>query len=260
MARTRQVKPNYPHEAEIRALSLAARYFYLLSWCHMTDPNPKENIIGGVLPHDSFYLQTNIFPGENIDVEPIITEIIGQKRYFPFEAQGKKWLWCPTMPKHQNISHPAKEFKYPDPPVELIKQYQNRSLNESSMSPHGGLPQSRVERIEGVDIKDQPSEKLKAALDKVIKDGFNIYKLLGRLKKEMRWQKDQLFPDEVLLGVCESYEKGKGKIKDQWAWFKVAIRQESEQYFATKNIEEHRKLKAQGPMSLAQIMASIGSK
>ena len=252
MARKRQVDPKLPFEKEMRALSIEARYFYVLSWCHMSDPNEKEKRVGGVLPYDTFLLKNNIFPEEDVDVAPLIREIIAQHRYFPFEAEGKRWLWCPTLAKHQTISHPAKDG-YPDPPVALQEDYRSGKL---------ALHLSRVEGVEGVETKDQPSEKLKAALDNVLKDRFNIYQLIGKLKKEMGWEKDQLFPEEVLLGVCDSYERGKAKIKDQWAWFKVAIRQESEKYFATKNIAEHKKMKEAGPMSLAEIlrMAARGGK
>lgn len=249
MARKRQVEPGLPFEKEIRALSISARYFYVMSWCHMSDPNEKEKRVGGVMPYDEFFLKSNIFPDEGVAVQPLIDEIIAQQRYFPFEAQGKKWLWCPTLVKHQMISHPAKDG-YPDPPKELQEQYR---------SAHGALQQSRVEGVERVedDIKDQPSEKLKAALDKILEGGFNIYKLMGRLKKEMGWPPEQLFPEDVLLGVCASHESSKATIKDQWAWFKVVMRQESEKYYALKNIAEHQKLKEAGPMSLGELLRKI---
>lgn len=237
MARKRQFDPCYPFEKEIAKMSIPARYFYLMSWTQMDDTN-------GVMPYEAFFLKTQIFPDDGIDAEVLIRECIDQKRLFPFEAENKRWLWCPTFLKHQTINHPSKR-RYPDPPATLREDY---------CSDKGVLPQSRVERVERDDTKDQPSEKLKAALDKVLKDGFNIYELIGRLKKEMGWPKDRLFPEEVLLGVCESYEKGKTKIKDQWAWFKVAIRQESEKYFAAKNIDEHRKIKETGPMSMGDLL------
>jgi len=243
MARTRQVDPIYPFENEIRALSIPARYFYLLSWCHMSDPNKEEKIVGGVLPHDLFLLKNNIFPEDDIDIIPIIEEIIALHRYFPFETEGKKWLWCPTMPKHQKVQHPSKR-KYPDPPAELQEHYRRTPI---------ALILSRVE-LSRVEIKDQPSEKLKATLDQILKDGFNIYKLLERLKKELKWEKGRLFPEEVLLKVCDSYAKNKATVKDQWAWFKVAIQKASEEYFAAKNIEEHRKMKEAGPVSLGELL------
>ena len=184
MARKRQVDPCYPFEKEIRALSRDARYFYLLSWCHMSDPNPKTKTVGGVLPHDTFYLKNNIFPEETIFVEPLIQDIVAQKRYFLFKAQGKDWIWCPTMAKHQNIQHPSKA-KYPDPPAELVEKYKAHILlNEPSHTPHIPLTQSRVELSRVEKNKSTPSEALKAALDKVHKSGLNIYSLIIRIKNQ----------------------------------------------------------------------------
>jgi len=246
MARKRQVDPIFPHDSEISSLSIPARYFYILSWCHMSDPNddPKKKHVGGVLPYDIQYLKKSVFPEENVDVGAIVQELIDRRRYLPFEAQGKQWLWCPTLAEHQVVNHPS-STNYPEPPVALQEDYRSGKV---------ALTQSRESRVERVEIKDQPLEKLKAALDKVLKDGFNIYQLIGRLKKELKWKPEQMFPEEVLLGVCGSYEKNKTKIKDQWAWFKVAIRYESELYFAAKNIEEHRKIKDQKGLSLGEIL------
>jgi len=244
VARKRQIDPIYPLEQEIAQLTIPARYFYIMSWCHMDDAN-------GVMPYDTFLLKGQIFPADNVNVEDLIQECIKARRLFPFEAEGKHWLWCPTLLKHQHIQHPSRR-SYPAPPKQ-VKELYTILLTEPSLSPHIPLTQSRVE-LSRVELnKEQPSEKLKSALDKVYKDGFNIYKLLERLKKELKWEPGRLFPEEVLLKVCDSYAKNKAGIKDQWAWFKTAIRKASEEYFAIKNIEEHRQIKSQPAMSLAEI-------
>src|SRR3990167_4021819 len=120
MARKRQIDPIFPFEKEMAALSIPARYLYILSWCQMDDTN-------GVLPYDSFFLKRQIFPEENIDVEVLLQELITQRRLFPFDAEGKKWLWCPNLLKHQIINHPSKR-KYPDPPKELRDGYRKTTL------------------------------------------------------------------------------------------------------------------------------------
>jgi len=248
MARTRQIDPIFPFENEIRALSIPARYFYILSWCHMSDPNKEKSIVGGVLPHDKFLLKNNIFPEDGIDILPLINEIIAQRRYFPFEAEGKRWLWCPTMPKHQTVNHPSNR-KYPDPPKALQEDYRSGKL---ALTP-SRVELSRVERVENKD-KAGPSEELKAALNKIFQDKFNIFTLIAKIKKELKWDKGQEFPEEVLLKVCEAYWRDKPKIKQPWPWFRVVLTKESEMYFASKNIKEHAAIKKQGSMSLAEIL------
>ena len=115
MPRKRQIDPEYSSEEEIASLSIPARYFYILSWCYMDDAN-------GVLPYSPAKLKGLIFPYDDIDVAAIIDELIKARRYLPFNHNNKKWLWCPTLLKHQVINHPSKT-KYPTPTKELRDSY-----------------------------------------------------------------------------------------------------------------------------------------
>lgn len=225
MARKRQLDPEYPFEEEIARLSIPARYFYILSWCHMDDTN-------GVLPHDLYKLKGQIFPTDGVDIKAIVQELIDQRRLFPFEADGKRWLWCPTMLKHQSIKHPSAR-KYPDPPKELREGYRRATV---------GLPQSRVElsRVEK-SSKAEPSAALKAVFDKICKDGTNIYSLLTQLKKQIDQPQDWQFPEKVLLGAFDSYEKNKTKIEAPWPYLLKCIKEESALWHANEQIKANDK-------------------
>ena len=187
----------------------------------------------GVLPYDIFMLKGQIFPADVINVEAIIEEIITMRRYFLFEAEGKRWLWCPTMPKHQTINHPSKR-KYPTPPKTLQEDYRSGKL---------ALPLSRVE-LSRVEIKKQPywaafKENSQEQLKTVSKD-FNIYQFLGKLKKTKKIE----IPEEVVNRICISYLKNKTGIKADWPWFIVTTQKEWESWNAEKNIregEQHKK-------------------
>ena len=230
MARKRQIDPIYPSEKEIRSLSIPARYFYILSWCHMDDQN-------GVMPYDTFQLKIHIFPEDKIDVEAVIKELIDQRRLWPFQAEGKRWLWCPTLLDHQNIQHPSKQH-YPSPTKEVVEEYKKyKTLNEPSMSPHIPLTQSRVElsRVElnktqpywaGFTKKTQdimlfvskpreiPHRSPKTAAGKLELSlpGFNIYQLLGKIKKLKKIE----IPEDVVQKVCINYDKHRFHIKADW--------------------------------------------
>lgn len=143
MARKRQVDPIYPFEKEIAALSISARYFYILCWCQMDDTN-------GVLPYDVFMLKSQIFPGDNVDVEPLIAELVAESRLKIFESDGKKWLWCPNLLKHQTINHPSKR-KYPDPPKEL-REYSRSSKVALTQS---GVSRGEVNELSRVESKHE---------------------------------------------------------------------------------------------------------
>jgi len=245
MARKRQIDPVYPLEQEIAQLSIPARYFYILSWCHMDDET-------GVLPYDVFMLKGQIFPADGIDVETIIQEIITMRRYFLFEAEGKRWLWCPTMPKHQTINHPSKR-KYPTPPKTLQEDYRSGKL---------ALPLSRVElsRVEK-NKETQPywaafSEKTQEILKTVSKE-FNIYQLLGKLKKLKRVE----IPEEVINRICASYIRNKPGVKKPWPWFITTTQREWEAWNAEQNVKESdsRRAEARSPVApaIAHILAGM---
>lgn len=240
MARKRQIDPCYPFEKEIRGLTIPARYFYILSWCHMDDTN-------GVMPYDLFMLKNQIFPEEEIDIQPVVKELINTHRYFPFEAEGKQWLWCPTMLKHQTINHPSNS-KYPPPPKTLREHY--RSIKVA-------LPQSRVE-LSRVEIKKQPywaafKESTQEQM-KVVSKGFNIYQFLTKLKKDKKIE----IPEEVIARICASYAKNKAGIKEVWPWFIVTTQKEWEAWNAEQQIKQGQEWKkAPVAPAIAQILAGM---
>ena len=102
----------------------------------------------------------------------------------------------------------------------------------------------------------QAPTTLQIALEKVHKDGFNIYILINKLKKQMSQPKDWQFPDEVLLGVCRTYEQDKTKIEKPWPWFVKVIKIESALWHAQQQINANKKNRS-FPQSLRDIMKSV---
>ncbi len=241
MGRKRQIEPEYPFEKEIARLSIPCRYFYILAWCHMDDTN-------GVLPYDAYKLKGLIFPTDDIDIEAIIQGVIAERRIFPFEADGKKWLWCPTLLKHQIINHPSRK-KYPDPPKGLREDYRSGKL---------ALPQSRVE-LSRVEKEAGPSAALTEIIKKVHAEGLNISALINRVKKQMKWSAERHFPEEVMIGVCSHYLTNKDKIRNPWPWFIKVLEAECGSYYARESIAKGEEFKkAPVAQSLKNIMKGIG--
>ena len=240
MARKRQIDPEYPFKQEIAQLSVPARYFYIMSWCHMDD-------VTAVMPRNAYKLKGQIFPNDDVDVEALIEELIGAGRLIPFEADNRKWLWCPTLLKHQVINHPSRK-RYPEPPKELREDYRSGKV---------GLPQSRVEGVEKSRVeKEQPeADKL---LNQVYKEGLNIYQLINKLKKQMKWKKKQRFPADIRIAVCRQYFKDKANIKSEWGWFSKVIQAECAAYFARESMKEREKWKKMPvAISMKQIMEGM---
>lgn len=73
-------------------------------------------------------------------------------------------------------------------------------------------------------------------ISQVYKD-FPIYKFLGKLAKNKL-----KLPEEVIIGICNSYLKNKSGIKDKWAWFMITAKQCWADYNARKNITDSAEL------------------
>lgn len=101
------------------------------------------------------------------------------------------------------------------------------------------------------------SLKLQTLLTEVYKD-INIYALINKLKKDLKWATGSQFPDEVLIGVCEQYLKDKSNIKDEWGWFVSVIKAESTKYYSAQSVKQGEAFKKEPmAMSLKEIMKNI---
>lgn len=87
----------------------------------------------------------------------------------------------------------------------------------------------------------------------VYADDFNIYAAINKLKKKMN-RKDP-FPDEVLIGVCDSYWNNKPGIKKRWPWFVAAMEYQTRLFICDAEEAKNAEYKKQ-PMaeSIKQIM------
>jgi len=104
-----------------------------------------------------------------------------------------------------------------------------------------------------------PSATLKVAFDEILKDGFNIYALLNKLKKSSKVGAE--VPEKVLLKVCKSYWKNKPDIKSAWAWFCKAIPQEYMKYNAYLHEKESENADKRGAVApcISEIIKGIGN-
>ena len=99
------------------------------------------------------------------------------------------------------------------------------------------------------------SPNTKRLMEKVFKMGLNLYKLLGKFKK----QKGFSPPDEVINKVCGYYLINSSKILNEYAWFLTTLKKATEEYYAKLSVEEGEKFKSM-PVAkeLKELIASIG--
>jgi hypothetical protein len=248
MARKRIIDPEFWSDEEVGHWSFQSRLFYIGLW-NFADDSGRFKAHNGLL-------MSQIFPYDDrkrVKIEKCKDEI-GNKVVW-YEIDGSQYGFLRNFNKYQRIDRPQ-ESKIPPPP--------SGKFDECSTNVRQKLPPNirevniREVNIREVNIKEQQaSPALKAALDKVYKNGTNIYALINKLKKQLKWGPEQQFPDEVLLHVCALHEKG--QVKDEWPWFTAAIRKASEQHFALQNVKEGDAWKNQpAAESLKSIMAGIG--
>lgn len=212
----------------------------------MSDPNPKENKTGGVMPYDLFFLKSNIFPEESINIEPLVNEIFAQKRYFPFAVNGKEWLWCPTMPKHQIICHPSLG-KYPNPPIELQEEYKSGKLFLSQ-----NITKLKRTELEKPQYYWETYSRNCQDLLKAVYKEFGVYQFLTKLYKD----KKIIIPEEVLVKICESYFKNK-PMETDWGWFIVVTQKEWESWNSAQNEKDSKEREKEARAPIAPAIAEI---
>lgn len=100
------------------------------------------------------------------------------------------------------------------------------------------------------------SETVKSEMKAVYDDGFNIYALINRMKKELKLCID--IPEEVILKICVEYHRQKPQIRSPFPWFVRVFTQVSREYFSGKNRAADLELrKAEIPPRLKDIMRNI---
>jgi hypothetical protein len=93
----------------------------------------------------------------------------------------------------------------------------------------------------------QPNE-IQALLKKINDDGFPIYMMLNKLKKELK--RTENFPDEVIILFSESYWKYKPvDKKGHYPYFIKTFQMVSAQWHANNQIRESAKYKNQPAMA-----------
>jgi len=109
--------------------------------------------------------------------------------------------------------------------------------------------------------KSVDNPQVKQAMDEVYRAGFNIYALIGKVKKRLNWPQKRRFPDDVILRICAQYRDSKPVISEHWPWFLRVLKAESEAYYAEQAQKEHARLKSgSGGCSLKDILQLASEK
>jgi hypothetical protein len=105
VARARNIKPSIYVNEELAELPIAARWLFVGLWT-MAD---RE----GRMEDRPRRIKMTIFPGDTIDVEPLLDGLAGKELIVRYEVEGAAYIWIPGFAKHQKPHHREVESVIP---------------------------------------------------------------------------------------------------------------------------------------------------
>lgn len=136
MARIRTIKPDFWTSEALSECSLSARLLFIGTWNFADD--------AGNLERSSKRLKMQIFPGDNLEIEPLIQELITHGLLIEYSVSGKKYMHIPGFRDHQVINRPSKPSC---PPY------------DDSMNTHGVLTEDSLTEGKGRERKGKEKEE-----------------------------------------------------------------------------------------------------
>lgn len=100
MARIRTIKPEFWTDDALTECSVSARLLFIGTW-NFADDN-------GNLERSAKQLKMKIFPADDVQIEPLVEELINSNLLVEYRVGGKKYLHIRTFKGHQVISRPSK--------------------------------------------------------------------------------------------------------------------------------------------------------
>ena len=195
MARIRTIKPDFWTDERLVECSMAARLFFI-GMLNFADDN-------GNLQRSAKKLKMQIFPGDNIDCEKLIGELIAQRIIGEYSANGDKFLNIRNFLKHQVIDRPSKSNIPPNSnPVD------NTSLDEHSTTEGKGR-EGKGREIEGKGMDIAAASRRKQIPENFCPDETGIAKA-----------NDSKIPVAEELERFKDFHRGKGNTMLDWqaAW------------------------------------------
>jgi hypothetical protein len=150
MARIRYLKPEFFLDEDIGYLTVTERLAYSGLWCHAD----RE----GRLDDRPRLLKAQIFPYDDVDMEPILAALASPKQTNPtepfilrYEVKGQKYIQILKFLEHQKPHHTERKSSIPPPP--------NRELTVNTPLIDGGYPVGKGSKRSSMGKKIYGEEK-----------------------------------------------------------------------------------------------------
>lgn len=212
------------------------------------------------------------------DVKTIAQAFSIKGLLFLWNLEDREWGFFVSWDKHQfvgattynNVGERARHRrKTPEPPQGLLNEYLREfgaawsGLEQTPSNPNPNPNPKEQKYIYTIGAVDKSSEQNRpsaanAVLDKIYKlYKLNIYELINKFKKAAGWPAEKNIPGEVLIKICDQYVRDHGSIKNAYPWFLRVLEAETRQWQARQNISEHEAIKAQGAVSIAELLRGV---
>ncbi|WP_233863517.1 hypothetical protein [Paraburkholderia adhaesiva] len=133
MPRIRSIKPAFWTSPQIVHVPIPARLLFIGTW-NFADDN-------GNLPRDAERLKLQIFPADDIDVEPLVCALITHGLLIEYSVSCRRYLHIVGFRAHQVISRPSRAA-YPKPPDTAEKPASTGNDGNSPAAENGENSQS----------------------------------------------------------------------------------------------------------------------
>jgi hypothetical protein len=181
MARSRIVKPEFWDDEKLAVnTSRDARLTFIGMWNHSDDY--------AVVKGHPLWLKNKIFPYDEIkppDFLKWLKELEAMHCIIPFEADGEKYYYIRTFPKHQTINRPSLQ-RNPEPPSHIL---------DGSLIPHGVLTDETETEVKP---KQKPKPSKEILLEAFQKFWTEYPRKVAKGDAENAWAK--INPSEHLTG------------------------------------------------------------
>jgi hypothetical protein len=143
MARIRTIKPEFWTDERLTECSMSARLLFI-GMLNFADDN-------GNLVYSAKRLKMQIFPGDAVDVQPMLNELITHGVLNEYEINSNKYIQIKGFKKHQLINRPS-ATSIPEMILPISK------------ATHGVLSESSLTEWKGEESKGEDIEEAKASL------------------------------------------------------------------------------------------------
>jgi hypothetical protein len=152
VARIRTIKPELWTDERITECSMPARLLFI-GMLNFSDDN-------GNMSHSAKRLKMQVFPSDDIDVAPLLEELISEGMLLSYSVRGENYLHIKGFKKHQVINKPTQSTT-PKPPLPELYSETPADKQDDSGPTTVVLPTSSATEWKGMEGngKDIPPQK-----------------------------------------------------------------------------------------------------